>query len=95
MERERLMVFRGNKKENAYYKGYFLTCRHDGTAYLPGISDYMNAAYYRAKEQYVDNLTKRQQNAINLIRIMDAGDWVEGIGGKLGSIRVTAYILDC
>jgi hypothetical protein len=95
MERERLNIYKANTKENRHYKDYFCTCRRDGTPNPFGIVNYMTSAYYRAREQYVDNLTKRQQRAVNLIRIMDNGAWVEGLGGWIGGINGPAYILDC
>ncbi len=88
MERERLMVFRTTSEKRKQYKAYY-------PATSGNIRSYMLSSYYKAREQYVDNLTKRQQKAINLIRIMDEGDWVEGIGGKMGIIEDTTYILDC
>jgi hypothetical protein len=94
MERERLFVYKATAEERARSRGAY------ATSY-----SYLLAKYYQAREQYMDNLTKRQQNAINLIRIMDAGDWVEGIGGKVSLALAegsnvclsayVAYILDC
>ena len=97
MERERLVVYVTTAEERTMLEPLY-----------PSLYGYMISRYYRAQEQYVDNLTKCQQNAINLLRIMDTGDWVEGIGGKMGWARKVrgaygnegvfddvVYILDC
>jgi hypothetical protein len=85
MERERLRVFGDNSKERKHYKDYF----------LGSIRSYMISCYWQARERYVDNLTKRQQNAINLIRILEPGDFVESIGGRMSGHNGWVYILDC
>ncbi len=53
----------------------------------------------------MDELTECQQNAVNLLRIMDIGDWVEGIGCRVGWVKsayskvarfsYVFYVLDC
>jgi hypothetical protein len=97
MERERLVVYKATAEErNRLRDAYDIAHGH------------LLVKYYQARGQYVDELTECQQNAINLIRIMDIGDWIEGIGGKMGWARRVrgaygnegvvddvVYILDC
>jgi hypothetical protein len=85
MERERLVVYRTTSEKRKQYKEYF----------LGNIHSYKISCYYKAQEQYVDNLTKRQQNAINLIRIAEPGHFIESIGCRMSGHKGSVYILDC
>jgi hypothetical protein len=97
MERERLVVYVTTAEERARAKGIYRNTYN-----------YMLSRCPVAEEQYVDELTECQQNAINIIRIMDEDNWVKGIGGKTnwarivrgahgneGVFKCVAYILDC
>ena len=55
-----------------------------------------------ARRRYVDRLTKKQRDAINFIKMLDNGEFVDNVGGKTISVRwgdlvpqTTIYILDC
>jgi hypothetical protein len=94
MERERLFVYVTTAEERDRPKPLHLDPYYC-----------MLSRYYKAKEQYVDELTECQQNAVNLLRIMDIGDWVEGIGCRVGWVKsayskvarfsYVFYVLDC
>jgi hypothetical protein len=59
---------------------------------------YLKSRAYKACAQYVDNLTKKQQLALTLIRMMDYDDFVEGVGGKTpgyGLVNADQFVLDC
>lgn len=74
-----------------------LNLRADKHSY-ESLDKYMQAMVWyhiNARKRYVDRLTKKQQAAINLIRIMSHEDFVEGVGGKTKLAFCTMYILDC
>ena len=55
-----------------------------------------------ARHRYVDRLTKKQRDAINFIKMLDDGEFVDNVGGKTTSVRwgdlvpqITIYVLDC
>ena len=55
-----------------------------------------------ARHRYVDRLTKKQRDAINFIKMLDDGEFIDNVGGKTTSVRwgdlvpqITIYILDC
>jgi|694.fasta_scaffold18107_15 hypothetical protein len=84
MERERLVVYKATAEERNRLRDAYDSAH-----------GHLLVKYYQAREQYVDNLTKRQQNAINLIRIAEPGDFVESIGGRMSGHNGWVYILDC
>lgn len=67
------------------------------------------AAVDNSRQRYVDRLTKKQQNAINYLRMLDYKEAIPGIGRKMkgygnkklaagmGTVRVpvTVYLLNC
>lgn len=66
-------------------------------------------AVSNSRQRYVDRLTKKQQNAINYIRMLDYKESIPGVGCKvkgygnkklaagMGTVRVpvTVYLLNC
>ena len=62
-----------------------------------------------ARHRYVDRLTKKQQNAINYLRMLDMDEVIPGVGCKMGGygnkklaagmgtirVPVTVYLLNC
>jgi hypothetical protein len=84
MERERLVVYKATAEErNRLRDAYDIAHGH------------LLVKYYQARGQYVDELTKRQQNAINLIRIAEPGHFIESIGCRMSGHKGSVYILDC
>ena len=66
-------------------------------------------AVNNSRQRYVDRLTKKQQNAINYLRMLDYKEAIPGVGCKIkgygnkklaagmGTVRVpvTVYLLNC
>ena len=87
--RERARIKKRDEQLKAFYKNEGFFSRH-------GLKGYLTSAAYQTREQYVDNLTKKQQVALTLIRMMDYDDFVEGVGGKkMGYGNVDHIVLDC
>jgi hypothetical protein len=57
----------------------------------------LSQAAYNANERYVDRLTKKQREAINFIRMLPEGEYVEGVGAWMNDVlRIRkVYIIDC
>lgn len=86
--RERAHIKKRDEQIRAFHENH--------SADLPWEKRYLTSAAYQTREQYVDNLTKKQQLALTLIRMMDYDDFVEGVGGKkLGYGNVDQFVLDC
>jgi hypothetical protein len=86
--RERAYIKKRDENLMRYYK------RHGVD--FPWEGPYLTSAHYRTREQYVDNLTKEQQAALTLIRMMEYGVFLEGVGGKKRSYgKIDNFVLDC
>lgn len=92
-EREKLWIYINKEDWSLESCAYFAT--------------HMAISYSR--QRYVDRLTKKQQNAINYLRMLDMDEVIIGVGCKMtgygnkklpadmGTIRVpvTVYLLNC
>lgn len=80
--RERLRIYKCSNTIDRYIQNI----KMHGT-----MQDYLLRCIWHAKEQYVDNLTKKQREAILFIRMLPANHFVEGLGAHVGD----TFILDC
>lgn len=80
--RERLKIYKRSNATDLYMRN--ITIHGTMQAYLKQCS-------WHANEQYVDNLTKKQREAILFIRMLPEYELVEGLGARVGD----TFILDC
>lgn len=80
--RERLYIYKRSNTTDLYMRNI--------TKYGT-MEDYLRRCAWCANEQYVDNLTKKQREAILFIRMLPDSHFVEGLGARVGD----KFILDC
>ena len=80
--RERLRIYKRSNTTDLYMRNITI----HGT-----MREYLRQCAWHAKEQYIDNLTKKQREAIMFIRMLPEYELVEGLGAHVGD----NFILDC